>query len=698
MLQVQSPFQQLFDTAGKPLDAGSVYIGTVNLNPETNPISIYWDAAGTQPAAQPLKTLAGQIVRNGTPTRVYTSLEDYSITVKDKKGKIVFAVLSSTSAPNLVANLAAPTGSSLVGYINGGVDAAATTVLNKLRQIVNIADFSTSGGYNTARASLSGRNDLVVRPGNETSDLLLSDALDQTRIALVRGRTAPHANFNWFTSDFTVAECQGPGRALLVQDLADVFQTKFGASIGGTTSYVHPQGSDANGGSSWRDAFLTLAKALRNTTGGVIYIWPGTYDLSDFRYGDSYGDHPKKIIAPYAGVILRVAGDDPTTATWSLSGLYGGVYQVGLSTTNAPIRVLRKDLIDKYGEPTPTPSMGTLSALAGVNFGWAYDPAFTTTISSTTTSGSNIVTGVATAYTLGAGLTVTGAGIPANTTITAISGTTVTLSANATASGTASLTYAGRMLYVRDAMGANVNTTTKANLSVVYGDLSGDSRVLLYSTTSYWENITFLGYISVLHAPSQATPQFWAKRCTFKYGNTHSILVQGGYSYTQDCRAHRQAADGANYNIQDGITSRGVEINYTTQFAGDLDSYGPSQSTNPQGGGQNKNGSSNHDSYVARINGAHLDCFGPNVADTASSYSWNLGVTAGYNVLPVNSIPSIPRYGILNQGNNAWCDGCSVTGNDAGFNSDSSAMVYTFNCFGTQVATSGGIFTAYVPS
>lgn len=567
-----------------------------------------------------------------------------------------------------------------------------------------IAVSPTSGDTTALAANLAnsalpskGAGQVGLGAGVAYADQSLGDQALSIR-ALRKGRTEPHANFAWFTADFTVAECQGPGRALLAQDVADVFQTKFGASIGSTVSYVHPQGSDANGGTSWRDAFLTLNKALRLTTNGTIFVWPGTYDLCDFRYTDSYGGQPKKIIAPFAGVTLRTAGDDPTTATWSLSGVYGGVYQVGLATTNVPMRVLRKDLLDKYGEPTPMPYFGTLVALSAVNFGWAYDAAFTTAISSTTTNGSNSVTGVATAGVLGVGLAVTGTGIPGGTTITAIAGTTVTLSANSTASGTVSLTYAGRMLYVRDAMSANVNTTTKANLQVIYGDATGDTRTLLYSTTSYWENITFLGYISVLKLAGQAIPQFWAKKCTFKYANTHSMLVEGGYCCTQDCRAHRQAADGANYNTVAGTIARGLEVNFTTQYAGDVDTYGSAMTLNPQGAGANKNGSSNHDSYVVRVNGSHTDPYGPNIADTATSYSWNLGVTTGYNQIAVNSIPINPRYGILNQANSAWCDGCSVTGSDTGFNSDSAANVRTFNCFGTLAATSSGVFTPYVPT
>ena len=65
----------------------------------------------------------------------------------------------------------------------------------------------------------------------------------------------------------------------------------------------------------------------------------------------------------------------------------------------------------------------------------------TTTVSTgTTTNGSNSITGVTTTN-LYVGCTVVGTGIPASTRITNIVGTTVTISNNATASGTPSLTF-----------------------------------------------------------------------------------------------------------------------------------------------------------------------------------------------------------------------------------------------------------------
>src|SRR5207253_7128630 len=79
---------------GKPLDSGYVYFGLPNQNPITAPITVYWDAAGTIPAAQPLRTVNGYIMRAGTPANVFVNSE-FSELVLDKKREQVFYARSS---------------------------------------------------------------------------------------------------------------------------------------------------------------------------------------------------------------------------------------------------------------------------------------------------------------------------------------------------------------------------------------------------------------------------------------------------------------------------------------------------------------------------------------------------------------------------------------------------------------------------
>lgn len=80
------------DLQGKHLQGGYIYIGVDGLNPETNPISVFWDSYGTIPAAQPIRTINGHPDRNGAIGNLYTNELNYSITVKDKHKKLVSTV------------------------------------------------------------------------------------------------------------------------------------------------------------------------------------------------------------------------------------------------------------------------------------------------------------------------------------------------------------------------------------------------------------------------------------------------------------------------------------------------------------------------------------------------------------------------------------------------------------------------------
>lgn len=93
-------YAQYKDLDGQPLENGYIYVGTANQNPETAPIAIYFDPAGTQPAAQPLRTSNGFIYRAGTPTNVFAAA-NYSLTVRNQQGELVFTVASASEASSI---------------------------------------------------------------------------------------------------------------------------------------------------------------------------------------------------------------------------------------------------------------------------------------------------------------------------------------------------------------------------------------------------------------------------------------------------------------------------------------------------------------------------------------------------------------------------------------------------------------------
>jgi hypothetical protein len=87
---VNFPYEIFRDSNGEPLENGSIYIGVANLDPVTNPIAVYWDAALTIPAAQPIPTINGYPSRGGSPGVIYAD-SAYSMLVRDKRGAMIIS-------------------------------------------------------------------------------------------------------------------------------------------------------------------------------------------------------------------------------------------------------------------------------------------------------------------------------------------------------------------------------------------------------------------------------------------------------------------------------------------------------------------------------------------------------------------------------------------------------------------------------
>jgi hypothetical protein len=103
-IEVQPPYPAFAGADGQPLENGYIWIGTVNLNPQVNPIAVFWDDAKTIPASQPIRTLDGYPVYQGTPSRFYVD-SDYSIQVLDSKGSVVYTSLNGNTFPGSAGNL-----------------------------------------------------------------------------------------------------------------------------------------------------------------------------------------------------------------------------------------------------------------------------------------------------------------------------------------------------------------------------------------------------------------------------------------------------------------------------------------------------------------------------------------------------------------------------------------------------------------
>lgn len=141
MLPVETPFKVYTNLDGLPLDNGYVYFGTANANPITSPVTVFWDAAGTQPVVQPVRTVNGYIYRAGTPANVFYS-GDYSVMVKDSAGRQVFYARTSadfsvnSAIDTFINSLSLVSGAGLVGfsyaqtYVSGTIGWGLQTVGN----------------------------------------------------------------------------------------------------------------------------------------------------------------------------------------------------------------------------------------------------------------------------------------------------------------------------------------------------------------------------------------------------------------------------------------------------------------------------------------------------------------------------------------------------------------------------------------
>ena len=94
---VTAPFFSFLDSAGKPLEAGFIYIGQPGLEARSSPKASFFDLAlsiptGTSTGAA-VRTMGGYPVQNGSAALIYVD-GDYSMTVTDRNGVLVFSRLN----------------------------------------------------------------------------------------------------------------------------------------------------------------------------------------------------------------------------------------------------------------------------------------------------------------------------------------------------------------------------------------------------------------------------------------------------------------------------------------------------------------------------------------------------------------------------------------------------------------------------
>jgi hypothetical protein len=164
-LSIQPPFPIITDIDGQPLEDGYIWIGTAGLNPIGNPISVYWDAALSVPAALPVRTRGGYPMRSGTPARLYVD-SDYSLLVQNKNGSTVYSALTATER---LSGVVVEVDATDVSFLQAGTGAVTRTAQAKMRDVVSVLDFGADPtGISDSRAAFQSAVTAVIAAGRGT--------------------------------------------------------------------------------------------------------------------------------------------------------------------------------------------------------------------------------------------------------------------------------------------------------------------------------------------------------------------------------------------------------------------------------------------------------------------------------------------------------------------------------------------------
>lgn len=136
---------QFLDNNGDPLTGGKVY---TYLAGSTTPVTTYTTNAGTTAHTNPIVLDAAGRVPSGGEIWLTNGVSHKFVVKTSTEVTIGTYDNILNNIGNVYSALSAPDGSSLVGYTPSGTGAVATTVQNKLREMVSVKDFGAVGDWN----------------------------------------------------------------------------------------------------------------------------------------------------------------------------------------------------------------------------------------------------------------------------------------------------------------------------------------------------------------------------------------------------------------------------------------------------------------------------------------------------------------------------------------------------------------------
>ena len=157
-VSILTPFPVIADIDGNPLDDGYIWIGQDGLDPVANPVTVYWDAALTDPATQPVRTRGGFALNGTSRGRLFAS-GVYSIRVDNQNGSTVYQSLSENGLYGGNVDAAS------VNFVPAGANAVTRSAQTKMRETISVDDYTTLTDAITA-AKVSGRPTVILINGN----------------------------------------------------------------------------------------------------------------------------------------------------------------------------------------------------------------------------------------------------------------------------------------------------------------------------------------------------------------------------------------------------------------------------------------------------------------------------------------------------------------------------------------------------
>lgn len=606
------PFPIFNDIDGDPLDAGYIYIGTANLDPVTNPISVYFDEALTIPASQPIRTINGFPSNSGSPARLYVNADDYSMTVRNKDSSFVYTSLTSTlkipfssvsgdvpigrvSGDIPTSRLSGQLDASRVDFAQSGTGASTRTAESIFSDTVSVSDFGASGSptddsvaiQNAINHCIANSIEVLHFPSGEyiasgltNTDQVkfvgdgayFSDLTYRINGTICRNFTVPSG---FSAMPFSTYGIDGSGKAYVD---VDVEQLWLDNEVQGTVPYYvsWATGSDASSGTQPNAPLKTINAAIQKSNVGIIWLMDGVH----YDGLDSYLPTRDVEIRSYSGneVIIRM-GEDPAAYTFTVTPSTAYTYETVIS--RRIFDVFDGTLVNANGEYRPLTERASTTEVNNNPGSWWYD------------TGTN-------------------------------------------------------KLYIRmptnRAPGTDpVLLTTSQNI------ISGNQAIFLKNVKIEGGNHGFQ-----CNATSSGTlvPRLYMQDCRIFYAQNFGIDSNGAKTYLERVEIFDSAGDNLNYHDQDGTACLALEIDVVSRNAGMR-----TQLT------ETNNASSMHEhGVVCRINGVYSDSYGPNIPDTDLCKSLNIGVVSKNPQCPTAS-QNVNFFGGSGlTGSTMYCHGCVSKG------------------------------------